>query len=120
MSSFSLPSPRISDARRPTTAISGSVHRLERVQSVRVQCKGAHFQRSGSIAQSPASDFCNKICQWQTYASRQNRASLDHLVGAGEQGWRDREAERFCSFEIDRKLVLGRLLYRQIGGLLAL
>src|SRR2546423_7017200 len=54
-----------------------------------------------------------------TYASRQNRASLDHLVGAGEQGWRDREAERFCSFEIDRKLVLGRLLYRQIGGALA-
>src|SRR5215813_15283258 len=48
-------------------------------------------------------------------------ASLfDHLVGAGEERRRYGEAERIRRFEIDRQVVLGRRLYRQVGGLLAL
>jgi hypothetical protein len=44
-------------------------------------------------------------------------SSLDHLVGAGEQRWRDFEAERLCRFKIDYQLEFGRLLYRQISRL---
>src|SRR5215472_8970725 len=45
--------------------------------------------------------------------------SFDDLVGAGEQQGRNGQAERFGRFEIDNQLELGRLLDRQIGGLLA-
>ena len=45
---------------------------------------------------------------------------FDHLAGAREHsGWHG-EAEGFCRLEVDRKLVLGRRLYRQLGWLLAL
>jgi hypothetical protein len=45
---------------------------------------------------------------------------FDHLAGAREHsGWHG-EAEGFCRLEVDRKLALGRRLYRQLGWLLAL
>jgi hypothetical protein len=43
---------------------------------------------------------------------------FDHLVGAGEQGWRHFKAERPCSRHVDHKLKLGRLQHRQVRGLL--
>ena len=52
--------------------------------------------------------------------SQQRRPLFDHLVGAGEHGWRDFEAERFGSFEVDYQLVFGRRLHREVGRLLAL
>jgi hypothetical protein len=45
----------------------------------------------------------------------QETASLDYIVGAGEQRWRHAEAERFGSFEIDDEFVLGRCLHRPIS-----
>src|SRR5215207_9174046 len=52
--------------------------------------------------------------------SRMLAVSLDHLVGAGEEGGRDGEAERLGCLHVDHQLEFGGLLYRQIGRLGAL
>ena len=41
---------------------------------------------------------------------------LDHLVGDGEHPGREGETEHLRSLEIDHKLKLGRLHYRQVSG----
>ena len=46
--------------------------------------------------------------------SREHRCSFDHLVGAGEEGWGDREAERRGDLSIDDQLEARRLLDGQI------
>ena len=40
---------------------------------------------------------------------------LDHLVGGHQQRLRDRQAERFCGFEVDGQIEFCRLLDRQVG-----
>jgi hypothetical protein len=45
---------------------------------------------------------------------------FDHLVGGGEHGRRDKEAERLGGFEVDVQFNFCCLLYRQLGGLVAL
>src|SRR5205823_7276669 len=47
-------------------------------------------------------------------------ASLDDLVGAGEERLRHGQAQRLGGLQVDDQLELGRLLYRQVGRLLAL
>src|SRR5262245_42890010 len=45
--------------------------------------------------------------------------SLDHLVDAANQRQRDGEAERLGGLHVDDEFDFGRLLDRQLGGLLA-
>src|SRR5262245_26606491 len=52
--------------------------------------------------------------------SQQTAQLFDHLVGAGQHARRQLKAERLCGLEVDHELELGGLLYRQVGGLLAL
>ena len=44
-------------------------------------------------------------CQYRTF-----HHSFDHLVGSGEQPWRDGDAKRLGGPEIDDQLKFGRLL----------
>jgi len=46
-------------------------------------------------------------------------ALFDHLVGAGKKRRRDLQVERLGRLEVDRQLVLGRCLYREVSRLLA-
>src|SRR5215208_6864507 len=50
----------------------------------------------------------------------QHSCSFDHLVGAREQGGRDRQAERFCGVQVQEKLELRGLEHRQIARPVAL
>ena len=46
---------------------------------------------------------------------RKSPASLDYVVGAGEETGRDRKAESFGSLQVEDKLIFGRCLNRKIG-----
>src|SRR5262245_9349241 len=65
---------------------------------------------------SSKSDACPDLLKVLKIA---NCHFMSHLVGAGKQrGWYG-QPERLCSLQIDRKLVLGRSLHRQICRLFA-
>jgi hypothetical protein len=55
----------------------------------------------------------------ETFGLAQFAVSFDHLVGARKQHGRNIEAKRPGGVEIDHQLEFGRLLHRQISGLLA-
>src|SRR5262249_62399903 len=40
---------------------------------------------------------------------------FDHLVGAGEEGFRNRKANRFRGFDVDNEFELGGLIDWQVG-----
>jgi hypothetical protein len=49
---------------------------------------------------------------------RRTRAdSFDDPIGAGEQCWRDGEAERLCCFQVDHQLEYSRTFDRKVGRL---
>src|SRR6516164_9657148 len=43
--------------------------------------------------------------------------SFDHLVGAQQERFRDREAERFGGLQINDQFIIGGILHRQLGWL---
>src|SRR5262249_51785510 len=76
----------------------------------------AHPSRSsatGSIDNSPGGSYLH----WRH--THTGRTSFDHLVDAANQRQRDGEAERLGGLHVDDELDFGRLLDRQLGGLLA-
>ena len=74
-------------------------------------------------AVSPSKLLCNNICNLGSCTATNDVHGcddlLDHLVGAGEEGFGNGEADRFRGFDVDDELELGRLLDRQVGCLLA-
>ena len=60
---------------------------------------------------------CQTPVEFDTLDSSFVRASLDHLVGAGEQSGRDGEAERLSGEQIDDEIEFGRLLDWDVGRL---
>ena len=51
---------------------------------------------------------------------RRSKPSFDHLVGGGEEGWRDSDVESFGGLQVDHFIELDRHLDRQITRLGAL
>jgi hypothetical protein len=45
---------------------------------------------------------------------------LDHLIGAGEQRWRNRHTECLSRFQVDDQIEFGGLFHRQIARVGAL
>src|SRR5262245_41004979 len=68
---------------------------------------------SSCVFMAPSSDAAN-------HTALQRAPLLDHLVGAGNQRRRPREAERRCGFHVEDELELRGEYHRQIGRLRSL
>src|SRR5262249_35265400 len=55
------------------------------------------------------------LCQKQTFCAAERTSLFDHLVGCGEHGRWDGQADRPRGFQVDYQFVLGRSLYGQVG-----
>jgi hypothetical protein len=72
--------------------------------------------RAGSPSSSP-SCAAPELPGWVAKdEAQQNPWLFDHLVGAGEEQFRNCQFERLGSREIDNEVELGRLLHRDIAG----
>src|SRR5262249_56213795 len=94
-----------------------------------VSTRGADSAEPGSDSSRPYKQRGDIVVAPLAARSRRNTAScsvrgerdlFDHLVGDREQPVGNFEAERLCGLEVDRQLVLDRVLHRKVGRLLAL
>src|SRR5882762_2997255 len=79
--------------------------RMESARTAISRCFHTAWTRSGS---STSPRLVKKPVIWPG-------ASLDHLIGAGEERLRDRQAERVGRLEVDHQLKFARLYHWQIG-----
>jgi hypothetical protein len=88
------------------------------IAPIKLACAGVRFppnsDRTADMLGGPFS--ANSGCE----QSQQHSPLFDHLVGAGEQRWRQVDVERPRSFEIDDEFQPSGLLNGEITGLLAL
>ena len=82
--------------------------------------------QNGMSALPPIADICSALARCPLCAnsghmhrSKLHRYSITSSARASTVGGTG-EAERLCSLEVEHRLVLGRRLHRQVGGLLAL
>ena len=72
---------------------------------------GKHTLRAG-LRLVIAGRFAAKRSFADYHLVRNHSTSFDHLIGAGEQSWRDCNIECPGSLATDPQIELGRLLYR--------
>jgi len=102
------------------------------------QVSGAPCRRSPSRSRVPARPLDRRVrrhgdelvgvieakakacCEWRESGECMDDLSLNHLICALQQRWRNGDAQRLCGLQVDHKLKLGWLLHRNIGGLRAL
>ena len=83
------------------------------------------FGRSGSMSLLPRQRPCRLSAatvakgRKRTHAPLQIISLFDHLVGGGKQRLRNAQAEGFGGLWVDDEIEFGRLLYGQVGRLIA-
>src|SRR5438552_17341320 len=84
-----------------------------RMRDVRVERR---VRRHGDELVGPMAkmEACGEL---REAASDRNDPSLNHLVRALQQRWRDGDAERPCGLQVNYQLEQGWLLHRNSGGL---
>src|SRR5947209_6404068 len=75
------------------------------------------MERNAGTSRSNIPPGMRKAGQERTHVPQQ-RTSLENLVGAAGQRQRNGDAERTGGLQVDVHLDFGRLLHRQIGGLI--
>ena len=102
------------EGRRTIGSSAGDIHPIRSV------FESAPAHRNGGVRDSLEEPKRRPKPEGPTSATDQRlNRSLSHFVGAGEDRWRDCDAERLGSVEVHDELEGRRLLDWQIGGLCA-
>jgi hypothetical protein len=105
------------DARFGSKADIGTAKRNVRFTPNRDRKSG--FPHKVMSALPPKADMCSATTDVRFGPKADISLLFYQLVGTGEQRRRNRDAKRLGCFEIDNKLILRSLLYREVGRLCA-